>query len=133
MKLDAVIEDRALCYMERHVNEGTKTYSPFAARSEAAAQYQPEGGSPFFDLKPVIAPADRVSVFDAGAPESLRNRFIRPEGILFAVHPETWASNDVKGLDELRAFPRGPAIRVAPSASTRTVFALDAAQGVPAH
>jgi len=33
----------------------------------------------------------------------------RPEGALFAIHPETWASSGIDGLDELKALPRGEA------------------------
>jgi len=134
MKLDAVIkEDRALGHMERYVNEGTKTYSPFSARTEATSQYQPESGRPFFDLMTVHAPKDRVAVFEADPAESLRNFFVRPDSVLFAVHPETWASAGVEHLDEIRALPRGEPIRVAPTASTRTVLALEHAGDIPPH
>lgn len=41
MKLDNVAEgNQAFLFMERYVDEGAKTYSPFAARSEVAPKYQ---------------------------------------------------------------------------------------------
>jgi hypothetical protein len=47
--------------------------------------------------------------------------------------PETWAAAGVEYLDELHAFPRCQPIRVAPTASTRTVLALECGDGVPHH
>src|SRR5207248_3222995 len=52
---------------------------------------------------------------------------------LFAVHPEIWRSPGIDHLDELHALPRGKSIKVAPTASTRTVFTVGDAKGVPAH
>src|SRR5207244_5091147 len=73
------------------------------------------------------------SVFQADPAESLQKFFIRSDGVLFAVHPERWASAKVERLDNLRALPRGEAIRVAPTASTRTVLALEHAGDIPPH
>ena len=51
MRLDAISQgNQALLYMERYVDEGAKSYSPFAARSEVAPEYQPRRGNPSFDL-----------------------------------------------------------------------------------
>lgn len=134
MKLDEIrTREDVLLYMERYVDEGTKRYSPFASRSEVELQYQPSRGAPSFELVTVQVPAERVSIVEADLPASLRDRYVRPDGVIFIVHPETWASADVDHLDELHALPRGEPIRVAPTASTRTVLVLAAPAGVPRH
>ena len=64
MKIDALTRGhRAVIYMERYVNENTKTYSPFASRNEAERQYQPRSGQETFDLVIVNAPKARVRFF----------------------------------------------------------------------
>ncbi|WP_414474377.1 IucA/IucC family C-terminal-domain containing protein [Microvirga sp. M2] len=125
--------DQALLYMERYVDEGARTYSPLAGRTEAAPRYRPESDTPWFDLVTFNAPRDRVSVFQADPAPALLHHFIRPEGVLFAVHPETWANDTVEGLGDIRALPRDTPIRVAPTASTRTVLALEPPKNVPGH
>ena len=134
MRLDAISQgDQALLYMERYVDEGAKSYSPFAARSEVAPQYQPRRGNPSFDLVTVCVPETRVSVFQADPSKSLLENYVRPDGVLFAVHPETWSSSGIEHLNELQGCPRGRPILVAPTASTRTVFAFENAGDVPLH
>jgi hypothetical protein len=119
--------------MERYVDEDAKTYSPFAAMTEVAPCYRPGSGQPFFSLVTVNAPKDRVSVFEAGPSTGLRERYIRPQGILFAVHPETWVTAGIEHLDKLHALPRDEPIQVAPTASTRTVLALKDGDSFPVH
>ncbi|MBI1852261.1 MAG: short-chain oxidoreductase [Planctomycetes bacterium] len=121
-----------LLYLERYVDEGAKNYSPFAARTEVAPQYRPRSNEPSFDLITVQAPHDRVSVFQADPPKSLVDYYVRADVVRFVVHPETWDSEG-EYLDEVHALPRGPSIQVAPTASTRTVLALEPAGGVPPH
>lgn len=134
MKLEAVIrEDQSFLTMERYVGKGTKTYSPFAARTEAAPCYQPESGRPSFDLLTVNVPKEQVTIFQADPSLSLLNHYVRPQGILFAVHPETWTTAGIDYLNEIRAFPREAPIRVAPTASTRTVLTLEHDEHVPPH
>src|SRR5437879_4030137 len=107
--------DRALLYLERYVDEGAKSYSPFAARNEASAAFQPRAGLADFELIAVRTPKERLAIFEADPARSLRERFIRPEEALFVVHPETWADSGVEHLDELRALPRGEPIIAAPT------------------
>ncbi len=134
MRLDAIRQaDRALLHMERYVDEGAKNYSPFAARTEVAPQYRPRSDEPSFDLVTVNAPTDRVSIFQADPSKSLLEYYVRQHDVLFAVHPETWTAAGIEHLDELRALPRDQPIRVAPTASTRTVLALEQAGDVPHH
>lgn len=125
MKLGAVTQDRqSLLYMERYVGLGTKTYSPLAARTEAASAYQPESELASFDLVTVTVPREQVSVFQAAPAGHLAEQYLRPEGIRFAIHPATWAMEGIAHIEELRALPRGAPILAAPTASTRTVLAV---------
>jgi hypothetical protein len=134
MKLDAVVRNQnALLEMERYVDGGAKSYSALAARTEAAPCYRPESGSPSFDLVAVNTPIDRVAAFKADPSPGLIDHFVRERGILFPVHPETFADCSLEGFDDLHAMPREAPIRVAPTASTRTVFVLEPTEGVPRH
>ena len=134
MKLDDILHGNdAFIFMERYVDEAAKTYSPFAAKSEVAPEYRPRSDRPSFEVVTVHAPLNRVSMFEAEATEALRQYYVRPEGVLFAIHPETWSSSGIDNLDELHTLPRGDSIRVAPTASTRTVFTLNSTGDVPAH
>jgi siderophore synthetase component len=120
-----------LLYMERYVDESTQTYSRFAAESEVSPAFRPRSGAPFFEAITVEVPRAWLSVFDAEPHPALRARYLADAHGLFVVHPETWASADVEHLDELSALPRGPSLRVAPTASTRTVAVL--AADLPPH
>lgn len=136
MKLDDIRQGiDALIFMERYVDEATQTYSTFAAESEVAPEYRPRSDRPSFDLVTVITPRERVSVFQAAPETGLLEHYIRPEGVLFAVHPETWsgATTEIDHLAEIHALPRGESIRVAPTASTRTVLALQPPGRVQPH
>ncbi|MEZ0171454.1 IucA/IucC family C-terminal-domain containing protein [Microvirga sp. TS319] len=134
MDLAAVFQGKqALLYMERYVDEGARTYSSLAGQTEAAPRYRPERDTPAFELVAVDAPRDRVSVFRADPSPGLLQHFVRPQGVLFAVHPETWANDAVEGLGDIRALPRTMPIRVAPTASTRTVLALEHPENVPGY
>ncbi|BDV36129.1 IucA/IucC family protein [Methylocystis iwaonis] len=132
MKLDDVKRERSLLYMERYVDEGAKTYSVLASRTEAAACYRLESEQASFDLAAVFVPPERASVYEAGCPLSLSRRYLTEEGVLFPIHPETWGSDEVPGLIDIRALPQAPRIHVAPTASTRTVLVLDE-ENVPAY
>jgi hypothetical protein len=133
MRLDAVARgDDALLYMERYVDEGTRTYSPFAALSEAAPLYQPRSPAPSFELVTVRAPREDVSVVRADPQAELFERYVRSDEVLFVIHPETWTSEGIDYIDELHALPRGPSIVVAPTASTRTVLTIGAVEA-PHH
>src|SRR5438309_11238997 len=111
MELNSVLQgEQALLYMERYVDEGTRTYSPFAAKSEVAPQFRPRSERPSFDLISVRAPKDRVSVLQSDAHQSLQDFYIQDEEVLFLIHPETWESAEIDRLDELHAMQRGEPI-----------------------
>src|SRR6266566_4345352 len=115
MKIDSILQGhQALLFMERYVDEGAKTYSPFAGKSEVAAEYQPRSDRPSFELITIIAPQSEVSVFQADPTASLSEFYMRAEGVHFLVHPAVWSSPGVDHLEELHALPRGQSIEVAP-------------------
>jgi hypothetical protein len=134
MKLDGILQgNQALLYMERYVDEGTRTYSPFAAKSEAAPEYQPRSGRPSFGLITVFAPQSLVSIFKADPHRKLLEFYVQSEQVRFLIHPETWASSGIDNLDELHALRRGEPLEVAPTASTRTVLTTETPANVPRH
>src|SRR5215204_799635 len=123
MKLDDILQGNdAFVFMERYVDETAKTYSPFAGKSEVAPEYQPRSDVASFEVVTVTTPANQLTAFEAEPAQILKKQYVRPEGVLFAVHPETWSSAGIEHLEELHALPQGEPIRVAPTASTRTVF-----------
>jgi hypothetical protein len=134
MKLEAVVQNHnALLEMERYVDGGAKTYSALAARTEAATRYQPESSASSFDLVVLNAPEDSVAVFKADPSPGLLDHFVHEQIVRFPVHPQTFEDRALEGSDVLHTLPREVAIRVAPTASTRTVFVLKPSDGVPRH
>jgi hypothetical protein len=134
MELDDILQgNQALLYMERYVDEGTRTYSPFAAKSEAAPEYQPRSGRPSFELITVFAPQSQVSIFLADPQRNLLEFYVPSGQVRFLIHPETWASSGIDNLDELHALRRGEPLQVAPTASTRTVLTTGTPANVPHH
>src|SRR5438105_4311682 len=116
MQLDEIIQgDQALLYMERYVDEGTRTYSPFAAKSEVAPGYQPRSERASFELVTVFAPKDRVQLFQADPRKVLLDYYVQSNEIRFLIHPETWASAEVEHMNELHGLRRGEPIQVAPT------------------
>src|SRR5205823_12603526 len=95
---DVLYGEAALLYMERYVDEGTRTYSPFAAKTEVSPEFRPRNDKPSFHLITVRIPREQVSVFEAGPLPTLRDRYIQPAEVLFLVHPETWKSTDTHRL-----------------------------------
>src|SRR5437867_1513313 len=107
MKLDDILQKNdAFIFMERYVDEAVKTYSPFAGKSDVAPEYQPRSDRFSFQVVTVCAPSNRVSIFEADPTQALRQYYLRPEGVLFVVHPETWSSSGIDCLDELKTLPR---------------------------
>jgi hypothetical protein len=134
MELDGILQgDQALLYMERYVDEGTRTYSPFAAKSEAAPEYQPRSGRQSFELISVFAPQSQVSIYLADPQRNLLEFYVQSEQVRFLIHPEIWASSGIDNLDDLQALRRGEPLQVAPTASTRTVLTTETPPDVPHH
>ena len=90
MQLDDVLEgDQALLYMERYVDEGTRTYSRFAAKSKVEPEFQPRSSRPSFELVTVFAPPTQVSMFQADPQSELLEFYVQPDEVRFLIHPET--------------------------------------------
>lgn len=134
MKLERILQGQdSLIYMERYVDEKTKTYSPFAGISEVDPRYQPTMGLESFELIHVLAPTAQVSVLQARPPKELADFYIGSNVISFLIHPEVWAASGIDHLEELHKLPAGPPLRVAPTSSTRTVMTLENSENFPAH
>src|SRR5262245_27968179 len=134
MELDGILQgNQALLYMERYVDEGTRTYSPFAARSEASPEYQPRSVRPSFELITVFAPQSQVSIYQSDPQNKLPEVYVPSEPVLFLDPPETLASLGIDNLDELHVLRRGEPLQVAPTASTRTVLTTETPANVPHH
>src|SRR5215470_19902983 len=82
MELDGILQgNQALLYMERYVDEGTRTYSPFAAKSEAAPEYRPRSSRPSFELISIFAPQSHVSIYRADPQKDLLEFYVPSEQV----------------------------------------------------
>ncbi|MGZ3797377.1 MAG: short-chain oxidoreductase, partial [Pseudobdellovibrionaceae bacterium] len=135
MKIEEVLNGiDSFIYMERYVNEHTKSYSPFASLSEVQYQYQPSSDFEFFDLVSVTVPLSKASIFHANPSKELFDFYVRDENIRFMIHPEIWSCDEkIAKLDELRSLNKMESLRVSPTASTRTVLTRDTKDFCPPH
>ncbi len=133
MELGTIMQQAdALIYLERYVDEGARTYSRYSQRSETAPPYKPSGKQSSFKLITARIPVDEVQIVEAAPDSRLHNFYICDGEVRFALHPETWAAENIPFLDELRKYPQGDAIEVSPTASTRTVLVRNA-DNLPPH
>src|SRR5205085_2535435 len=86
-----------------------------------------------FELVSVLAPPEQLAAFQGEAASKLWDYYVRPEGVLFVIHPEAWSCLEAPLAEQLRALPRGESICVAPTASTRTVLTVNGLAGAPTH
>ena len=134
MKIEEILQGNdTLIYMERYVNEHTKSYSAFAQISEVEPQYQPTSDLNSFELISVQAPRALVSIFQANPQEKLHDFYIQEEHVLFLIHPEIWKSSPIDHLDELHKLQKRESIQVAPTSSTRTVMTKEYSEKYPSH
>jgi len=114
-------------YLERYRNEGTRTYSSHAAYTEAAAAYRPDSPQERFELPLFEIPRDQMLVYSANPGSELGSRYLADDKVMFAIHPqvlETCRQEDyVKRTLDLATGRK--TISVAPSSSTRTLYALE--------
>lgn len=114
-------------YLERYRNEGTRTYSSHAAYTEAAAEYRPDGVKQRFDLPLFEIPRDRMLTYTANPCTELAEAYLPADRVMFAVHPqllECCPQEDYVKRTLALATERGT-LSVAPSSSTRTLYAPD--------
>lgn len=115
---------KSYLYLERYVDVGSKTYSPFADQTEAEYSYQPTNPSDTFELPCVIIPKEKVSIFLDDPSRHISNFYIREDDVLFPIHPEIFHDEQVPFIEELKKFQKTKSLLVAPTASTRTVMTL---------
>jgi hypothetical protein len=114
-------------YLERYRNEGTRTYSSHAAYTEAADVYRPDSTHEQFELPLFEIPRDRMLVYTANPTAKLAGMYLVDDKVMFAIHPQV--------LDTCRgeAYVQRTmdlstglgTMSVAPSSSTRTLYALE--------
>src|SRR5438105_1805378 len=113
MKLENLFGPQKFLYLERYVNEDSKTYSPFAKQNEADPKYQPTGNTESFEIHCVEIPKDKVVIYFDQPESKLRDFYVQQDTVLFPVHPEI--------LDEHVELKKYPfkSLFVSPTASTR--------------
>lgn len=126
MKLEYLIEHLGdpfvFLYLERYVDEGAKTYSPFSQQSEVDHKYQPTSKIKSFEVPCLIVPKENVTIYLDSPDAKLLNHYIQKDTALFPIHPEVFEDNRFF-IEELRKFPSSP-ILASPTASTRTVMTM---------
>ncbi len=118
------LELPSLAYLDRYRNEGTRTYSPHAAHTEANPHYRPTSETPEFGLVVLEMPADHMNIYTANPSPDLVGRYLPKGRALFCIHPQV-----VQMIPDdpylLRTFELGEAradVPVSPSSSTRTLL-----------
>lgn len=112
-----------LAYLDRYRNEGTRTYSPHAAFTEAEERYQPTSKVKSFDLPAWELPAERMKVYSADPTPELVARYLHDGTVTFCIHPqmlEAFPGEAYVRRSRALGKPRPP-IRVSPTSSTRTL------------
>lgn len=117
-----------LYYAERYRNKGTRTYSNHASYSEAVENYRPDSESEKFAVKLLNLPPEYLNIYLANPSESLLIQYITATNVRFCVHPQMMECNvdDPYLSHYLTLTKRVDNLMVIPSASTRTLFAVDA-------
>ena len=112
MLLDHVLQGRrAFLHMERYVDEGTKTYSPFAAGTKAAPQFQPRSDTPSFELVSVIVPSARVVTLQGVARQDLLGESLNRVGQNPRIGPQGATAPGARGKTDFDSYltaPKGP-------------------------
>jgi len=83
---------------------GDEDYSPFAAEIRGrAAVTSPGAARPSFDLMPWSPLNPKSGVPGRPLTNSLLEFYVRPDGVQFLVHTETWGTQGTDRLDALNA------------------------------
>ncbi len=94
-------------YLERYRNEGTRTYSPHAAYTEADEAYRPNIGRSQFTLPLFEVPRNRMIVYTANPPDTLAETYLPGDRAVFVIHPQV-----------IKAADRDPYVRLTDSICT---------------
>lgn len=117
-------------YLERYVNEGSRTYSTFSHLSEVHPKYQPKSNTKSFEVFVLEIPKEKVNIYLDNPNSDLLKYYINNNTVLFPIHPEVFADNNTAFIEELKKYPIKK-LKVSPTASTRTVITID--NDVPCH
>jgi len=116
-----------LIYLDRYRNEGTRTYSRHATKSEALPRFRPTHPEPTFSL-PVfqLSPAD-VNLYLANPSKHLKDRFLSTSSVHFCIHPQVLSQlpHDTYVEKTIKNSTQHFHWEVSPSASTRTLYCLE--------
>lgn len=117
-----------LYYAERYRNKGTRTYSNHASYSEAVENYRPDSENEKFAVKLLNLSPEYLNIYLANPSESLLTQYIGQNNVQFCVHPQMMDCNidDPYLSHYLPLSEQVDNLMVMPSASTRTLFAIDA-------
>ncbi|MBA2727098.1 MAG: short-chain oxidoreductase, partial [Parachlamydiaceae bacterium] len=132
MKIENLEDPSAFLYLERYVNEGSRTYSPFANQSKVDPKYQPVGGVESFKVPCLEIPKEKVAIYLDNPSTQLLNHYIQKDTVLFPIHPEIFEDDRIPFIEELRKYPSN-SISVSPTASTRTVMTVNGTKDLPCH
>lgn len=137
MKIESLIEHlgdpNIFLYLERYVDEGSRTYSPFSHQSEVELQYQPINKIKSFEVPCLLIPKESVTIYLDNPDVKLLNHYIQKDTVLFPIHPEIFEDTRIIFMEELRKF-LASSICVSPTASTRTVMTMETkADTIPIH
>jgi hypothetical protein len=117
----------SLTYLERYRNEGTRTYSPHAAYTEADGKYRPNSPHRRFEMAIFEMPRHRMTVYIANPHRDLASTYLGASHVQFCIHPQV-----IEGLPDdpyvrqtLSLCTAHRTIPVVPSSSTRAVFAAE--------
>ena len=114
----------SLIYVERYLNEGTRTYSRYADYTEAREDYRPDSIHPSFACPVFEVPRLEMNVYTAYPPPRLAEAYLGEETVPFCIHPQILAENpDDPYVQQTRSIGlQQQSVIVSPSSSTRTLF-----------
>ncbi|MFB7785215.1 IucA/IucC family C-terminal-domain containing protein [Streptomyces vinaceus] len=117
MRLDQLLSDPlgAMLHLERWCNDGSPSGLSFGAH-QVAVKHRPREGEPDFSVPTYAVPWERAELSLAAPSPEVAAAVLGDRGPLLAVHPDNPVAPP---------WPAGPALRVVPTASARTVVALE--------
>src|SRR5438132_733424 len=123
MRINQLAErPNTLLYLERYVNKGSRTYSPFASFTEVHERYRPDSPHATFALPSLNIPREHLALYANHPSPDLKTRYLSGNALPFFMHPELYEQEDENIVRLKNNFGVGAPTMVSPTASTRTVF-----------
>lgn len=119
-------------YLERYVNEGSRSYSEFASHIEGNPKFHPVSATKYFRVPCFFVPLEKISIHLDEPQSFLKDTYIHDGYVKFPIHPEIYKDLSIPFLGEIRKYPC-ESIYVIPAASTRTVMAKSAPHFIKLH